>query len=106
MRIVKTILYLIILIIIVIFSVQNAGGEVTLNFFGYSTGAIPAIEALLLSFFLGVVVTGVYSLWKYYILLKKYKKSLKEVKNLKAEVKNIRKLNLEEEQENKKIDKD
>ncbi len=99
MKIARTVLYLLVLILIVVFSVQNASDQITLRFFGYSTGKIAAIEALLLSFFLGIVVTGVYSLWKYSNLLKKYKKALKEVEDLKKEIKNIRKLNVEEEKE-------
>jgi len=103
MKIARTVLYLFILIVIVVFSVQNATDKITLRFFNYSTGEIAAIEALLLSFFLGIVVTGIYSLWKYSALLKKYKKTLNQVKNLKKEIKNIRKLNLEDENiENKK----
>ena len=96
MKIARTVLYLLVLILIVVFSVQNASDQITLKFFGYSTGQIAAIEALLLSFILGIVVTGVYSLWKYSNLLKKYKKALKEVEDLKNEIKNIRKLNVEE----------
>ncbi|TYB31898.1 MAG: DUF1049 domain-containing protein [Candidatus Mcinerneyibacterium aminivorans] len=99
MKIARTVLYLLILILIVVFSVQNASDQITLKFFSYSTGEIAAIEALLLSFFLGIVVTGVYSLWKYSNLLKKYKKALKEIDSLKKEIKNIRKLNVEEDNE-------
>ncbi|HPE29247.1 MAG TPA: lipopolysaccharide assembly protein LapA domain-containing protein [Candidatus Mcinerneyibacteriales bacterium] len=94
----KAIFYLLLLFIIVLFSVQNASDEITLHFFGYDTGKIPAIEALLFAFFAGLAVAGLYAIWKYFSLLKKYKEILAQNEGLKDEIGTLRKMSLEEQE--------
>ncbi len=99
MWITKAIVYLLVLFVVVVFSVQNAADKVTLRFFNMNTGEIPAIEALILAFFFGLVVCGAYALWKYFALLKKYKKVLVESEKLNDEIGVLRKMNIEEDSE-------
>ena len=99
MWITKAMAYLVLLFIIVVFSVQNATDKITLRFFNLSTGEIPAIEALILAFFMGLVVCGAYALWKYFSLLKKYKNVLGEYERMKHEIGVLRKMNIEEDTE-------
>ena len=100
----KAIVYIITLFLVVIFSVQNAQDRITIKFLGLNTGPIPAIEAIIISFLFGIVITGIYALLKYFSLLKKYKTLLNETGSLKTELAEIRKMNIEETDEEKEAD--
>ncbi|HDS02922.1 MAG TPA: LapA family protein [Firmicutes bacterium] len=96
MWLVKAFFFLLLLFVIVFFSVQNASDMVMLRFFGYESAEMPLIEALLFAFLAGLSVAGLFALWKYFSLLKKYKAALEENNKLVDEIGALRKISFDD----------